>query len=85
VDEVTPERRTSLRQRLIRVTQAINRLPPHCCEVLWLRRVEHLSGKETASRRAESVSRPWNRVENGRFLRAKIDGTLESLSVGTSR
>lgn len=50
VDEVTPERRASIRQQLVRVTQAINRLPDRCREVLWLRRVENLSQKEIAAR-----------------------------------
>jgi RNA polymerase sigma-70 factor (ECF subfamily) len=50
VDEVTPERRTSIREQLVHVTEAINRLPVKCREVLWLRRVENLSGKETAAR-----------------------------------
>jgi RNA polymerase sigma factor (sigma-70 family) len=50
VDEVTPERRTSIRQQLITVTAAINRLPEKCREVLWLRRVENLSQKEIAGK-----------------------------------
>lgn len=50
VDEVTPERRVSIRQQLIAVTDAFNRLPEKCREVLWLRRVESLSQKEIAAR-----------------------------------
>jgi len=50
IDEVTPERRTSIRQQLIRVTEAINRLPERCREVLWLRRVEERSQKEIAAK-----------------------------------
>jgi RNA polymerase sigma factor (sigma-70 family) len=50
VDEITPERRTTIRQQLIHVTAAINRLPVRCREVLWLRRVESLSQKEIATR-----------------------------------
>lgn len=50
VDEVTPERRASIRQQLVRVTDALNRLPERCREVLWLRRVEEKSQKETAAK-----------------------------------
>jgi RNA polymerase sigma factor (sigma-70 family) len=50
VDEVTPERRASIRQQLVKVTAAINRLPARCREVLWLRRVDGLSQKEIAAR-----------------------------------
>lgn len=50
VDEVTPERRASIRQQLVNVTLAVNRLPEKCREVLWLRRVEDLSQKEIAAR-----------------------------------
>jgi len=49
VDEVTPERRTSIRQQLMKVTAAVNQLPDKCREVLWLRRVESLSQKEIAA------------------------------------
>lgn len=50
VDEVTPERQAGIRQQLVNVTRAINRLPAKCREVLWLRRVENLSQKEIAAR-----------------------------------
>jgi RNA polymerase sigma factor (sigma-70 family) len=50
VDEVTPERRASIRQQLVRVTAAFNQLPDKCREVLWLRRVEGRSQKEICAR-----------------------------------
>jgi RNA polymerase sigma-70 factor (ECF subfamily) len=50
VDEVTPERRASIRQQLVNVTRAVNQLPEKCREVLWLRRVESLSQKEIAAK-----------------------------------
>ena len=50
VDEVTPERRISIRQQLATVSAAVNRLPEKCREVLWLRRVDDLSQKEIAAR-----------------------------------
>ncbi|MEJ0040388.1 MAG: sigma-70 family RNA polymerase sigma factor [Gammaproteobacteria bacterium] len=50
VDEITPERRASIRQQLMNVSAAFNRLPEKCREVLWLRRVESLSQKEIAAK-----------------------------------
>jgi RNA polymerase sigma-70 factor (ECF subfamily) len=50
VDEVTPERRASIRQQLVSASNAFNRLPDKCREVVWLRRVDGLSQKETAAR-----------------------------------
>ncbi len=50
VDEVTPERWSGSRQTLRRLSEALNRLPDRCREVVWLRRVEDLSQKEVALR-----------------------------------
>jgi RNA polymerase sigma-70 factor (ECF subfamily) len=49
-DEVSPERRFGARQDLKRLTDAFDRLPERCREVVWLRRVEELSQKEVAAR-----------------------------------
>ncbi|MEP7245810.1 MAG: RNA polymerase sigma factor [Gammaproteobacteria bacterium] len=48
VDELSPERRLSARQELGRVTRALNRLPPKCRDVVWLRKVDGLSTREVA-------------------------------------
>lgn len=48
VDEVSPERWCGGRQVLMRLAAAFDRLPDRCREVVWLRRVEHLSQKEVA-------------------------------------
>lgn len=50
IEEVTPERWSSGRQILKRLTEAFDRLPDRCREVIWLRRVEELSQKEVAMR-----------------------------------
>jgi RNA polymerase sigma factor (sigma-70 family) len=50
IDEVSPERRTSARQQLMRMTAAFNRIPAKCREVVWLQRVEGLAQKEIAAR-----------------------------------
>jgi RNA polymerase sigma-70 factor (ECF subfamily) len=48
IDELSPERRLSAWQEMRRVAQALNRLPPKCREVVWLRKVDELSTKEVA-------------------------------------
>lgn len=48
VDELSPEHRTSARQQLTGVSDAFNRLPPKCREVVWMKRVQNLSHKEIA-------------------------------------
>jgi RNA polymerase sigma-70 factor (ECF subfamily) len=50
VDDVSPERRTSARQQLTRLTAAFNRIPEKCREVVWMQRVEGLAHKEIAAR-----------------------------------
>jgi len=50
VDEISPERRLDARQVLKRLSEAFDRLPDRCREVVWLRRVEELSQKEVAAR-----------------------------------
>ena len=48
VDDVSPERWCGGRQVLKRLSEAFDRLPDRCREVVWLRRVEHLSQKDVA-------------------------------------
>ena len=50
VDDVSPERWCGGRQVLKRLSDAFDRLPDRCREVVWLRRVEHLSQREVAQR-----------------------------------
>lgn len=50
VDEVSPERRFDGRQALRRLSEAFDRLPDRCRQVLWLRRVEELPQKVVASK-----------------------------------
>jgi RNA polymerase sigma-70 factor (ECF subfamily) len=48
VDELSPERRLSSWQEMRRVAQALNRLPPRCRDVVWLRKVDELPTREVA-------------------------------------
>jgi RNA polymerase sigma factor (sigma-70 family) len=48
VDEMSPERHLSARQDLGRLAQAFDSLSDKCRDVIWFRRVEGLSQRETA-------------------------------------
>jgi RNA polymerase sigma factor (sigma-70 family) len=50
VDELSPERRVSARQDLGRLAHAFDLLSDKCRDVVWYRRVEGLSQRETADR-----------------------------------
>jgi RNA polymerase sigma factor (sigma-70 family) len=50
IDEVSPERATTGRQQVQRLSALFDRLPGRCREVVWMRRVEDLPQKEIASR-----------------------------------
>jgi RNA polymerase sigma factor (sigma-70 family) len=50
VDDLSPERRVSARQDLGRLANAFDLLSDKCRDVIWFRRVEGLSQRETADR-----------------------------------
>ena len=50
VDGLSPEHCCGARQVLRRLSDAFDRLPARCREVVWLRRVEELSQKQVAAR-----------------------------------
>jgi RNA polymerase sigma factor (sigma-70 family) len=50
IDEISPDRRLSARQELHRLALAFDALSEKCRNVIWLRRVEGLSQRETAQR-----------------------------------
>jgi RNA polymerase sigma factor (sigma-70 family) len=68
VDELSPERRLSAWQEIRRVTRALNRLPPRCREVVWLRKVDELSNKEVAARLGLSVRTVELQISKGMRL-----------------
>lgn len=69
--EISAEQRVSARQELKRLAVAMDRLPPRCREVMWLRRVEGLSQKETAERLGVSVKAIEQQVSKGSRLLAE--------------
>jgi RNA polymerase sigma factor (sigma-70 family) len=50
IDEISPERRVGARQELRTLARAFDSLSDKCRNVIWLRRVEGLSQRETAQR-----------------------------------
>lgn len=50
IDEISPERRFAAREELRVLAQAFDSLSDKCRSVVWLRRVEGLSQRETAKR-----------------------------------
>jgi RNA polymerase sigma factor (sigma-70 family) len=50
IDEISPEQRVSAQGELTQVARALARLTPQSREVLWLRRVQDCSQRETAER-----------------------------------
>ena len=71
IDEISPERRLSARQELRRLTDAFDRLPDRCREVVWLRRVEELSQKQVAARMGISEKTVEKQVAKGSRLIAE--------------
>ncbi|MEO6799024.1 MAG: sigma-70 family RNA polymerase sigma factor [Rhodanobacter sp.] len=71
VDEITPERRLSSRQELRRLSEALDRLPDRCREVVWLRKVEDLPQKEVAARMGISEKTVEKQVAKGARLIAE--------------
>lgn len=62
VDEVSPERRVGAWDDLRRIVRVLNRLPPRCREVIWLKRVDELSNREIAEHLRISVRTVENQV-----------------------
>ena len=70
VDDVSPERWCGGRQVLKRLSDAFDRLPDRCREVVWLRRVEHLSQREVAQRLGISEKTVEKHIAKGMRLLA---------------
>jgi RNA polymerase sigma factor (sigma-70 family) len=70
IDELSAEDRVSAREELKRLADALDRLPPRCREVVWLRRVEGLSQKEAAQALGVSVKAIEQHMSKGGRLLA---------------
>jgi RNA polymerase sigma-70 factor (ECF subfamily) len=80
VDEISPERRLSARQDLGRLAQAFNSLSDKCRDVIWFRRVEGLSQRETADRMGLKEDAIESQLARGirALARATFDTAIES-------
>lgn len=70
-DEISTEQRVSAREELTRLARAMDRLPPKCREVMWLRRVEGLTQKEVAEALGVTVKAVEQHVSKGGRLLAE--------------
>lgn len=70
-DRFGAERQLSAREELRRTQQGLDRLPPRCREVVWLRKVEGLSTRETAERLGVTVDTVEKQITQG--MRALVD------------
>jgi RNA polymerase sigma factor (sigma-70 family) len=50
VDEISPEQRVSATEELTRLARALERLPPKCRQIFWLRRIQDIPQKQLAER-----------------------------------
>jgi RNA polymerase sigma-70 factor (ECF subfamily) len=73
-DWLTPDRYVDGRQELLRVQAGLDRLPPRCRQVIWLRKVEGLSTREVAERLGVGIDAVEQQTTLG--MRALIDFML---------
>ncbi len=86
VDEVSPERRFDGRQALRRLSEAFDRLPDRCRQVLWLRRVEELPQKVVASQLGISEKTVEKHVAKGiRLIADHFYGGAPAATVAGTR
>ena len=73
-DAFRTEQQLSARDELRRTQQGLDQLPPRCREVVWLRKVEGLSTRETAERLGISLDTVEKQITQG--MRALVDFML---------
>lgn len=73
-DRFQTERQLSAREELRRAQEGLDRLPPRCREVVWLRKVQGLSTRETAEQLGISVDTVEKQITQG--MRALVDFML---------
>jgi RNA polymerase sigma-70 factor (ECF subfamily) len=68
------EQQLSAREELRRTQRGLDQLPPRCREVIWLRKVEGLSTRETAERLGIGIDTVEKQITQG--MRALVDFML---------
>ena len=74
VDRFGAERQLNARDELRRAQEGLDRLPLRCREVVWLRKVEGLSTRQTAERLGISIDTVEKQITHG--MRALVDFML---------
>jgi RNA polymerase sigma-70 factor (ECF subfamily) len=86
VDEISPERRLGARQELHRLARAFDSLSEKCRNVVWLRRVEGLSQRETAQRLGLLEGAVESQLARGvRVLALAVFGAAERMDAQQAR
>ena len=86
VDEISPERRLSARQELRNLARAFDSLSEKCRNVVWLRRVEGLSQRETARRLELNEGAVESQLARGlRVLALAVFGSADGVGPGHER
>lgn len=86
VDEISPERRVSARQELFNLARALDSLSDKCRSVIWLRRVEGLSQRQTAQRLGLQEGAVESQLARGvQALTVAVFGTANPASPQQSR
>jgi RNA polymerase sigma-70 factor (ECF subfamily) len=73
-DGLATERQLSAREELRRAQQGLDQLPSRCRQVIWLRKVEGLSTRETAERLGVGIDTVEKQITHG--MRALADFML---------
>lgn len=80
VDEISPERRLDARQELRILARAFDSLSEKCRNVVWLRRVEGLSQRQTAQRLGLNEGAVESQLARGvRVLALAVFGSPENV------
>ena len=83
VDGLSPEHWCSARQVLRRLSDAFDRLPTRCRQVVWLRRVQELSQKQVAAQMGISEKTVEKHLAKGmRLMTEGFHGGAEGLEPG---
>jgi RNA polymerase sigma factor (sigma-70 family) len=72
VDELSAEHRVNAHQELMRLSDALDALPPRCREVVWLRRVEECSYREIAEQLGIGIKTVETHMTHGMQLLAAV-------------
>jgi RNA polymerase sigma factor (sigma-70 family) len=86
IDEISPERRFAAREELRVLAQAFDSLSDKCRDVVWLRRVEGLSQRETAKRLGVREGAVESQLARGMYaLSLAVFGSVDGVEMRHER